>query len=179
MADPFVGEIRMFAGSYAPQGWFLCDGATYPLQSYEALFALIGAQFGGNGATTFAVPNLCGNAVVGSGQGTGLSDRVFATSGGTEQVTLTATNLPIHTHPLNGSSTLATATVPDQTLALSRVADTLHLYGDTSQGTTGTKTFNAAAITTSVGGNLPHDNMMPSVAINYIICWSGIFPSFN
>lgn len=179
MADPFIGEIRMFAGSYAPQGWFLCNGATYSIQSYEALFTLIGAQFGGNGTSTFAVPNLCGNAVVGSGAGPNLTNRVFAEIGGAEQVTLTPANFPTHTHPLNCSSTLATAGVPGQTLALGRVADTLHLYGDTSKDTNGTKTFNAAAITPSVGGNLPHDNMMPSIAINYIICWSGIFPNFN
>ncbi|MFD2233069.1 phage tail protein [Phaeospirillum tilakii] len=179
MADSFIGEIRMFAGSYAPQGWLLCDGTTYQAQSYQALFSLIAGLFGGNGTTTFAVPNLCGNAAVGSGQGPGLTNRVLAATGGVEQVSLTEANFPSHTHALNCSSSLATQGVPNQTLALARVADTLHLYGDTSQGTDGTRFFNAAAITTSVGGNLPHDNMMPSIAVNYIICWNGIFPNFN
>lgn len=179
MADPFIGEIRMFAGSYAPQGWLLCDGTTYPVQAYEPLFSLIGGQFGGNGATTFAVPNLCGNAVVGSGQGPGLSNRTLAAIGGVEHVTLTEANFPTHTHALNCSSALATQGVPSQALALAKVADTLHLYGDTSKGTNGSKLFNADAITTSVGGNQSHDNMMPSIAVNYIICWNGIFPSFN
>lgn len=179
MSDPFIGEIRMFAGSYAPQDWMLCDGTIYPFRTYQALFALIGTKFGGDGNTTFAVPDLRGNAVVGSGKGPNLTDRPYGEIAGAEQVTLTLANLPAHSHPLNCSTAAATATVPDSTMTLATVADTLHLYGDTSKGTSGAKTFNAAAITTSLGGNLPHDNMMPSIAVNYIICWNGIFPSFN
>lgn len=171
MSEPFIGEIRMFGGNFAPQGWALCDGQLLAISDNDALFALIGTTYGGDGETTFALPDLRGRLPVHMGQGSGLSNYVQGQTGGTETVTLTTSQLPLHTHPLSGSNTQATTRSPANTglntaeaQVYSRTLDAGNLSGD-SIG--------------PAGGSQPHENVMPFMCINFIIALFGIFPSRN
>src|SRR5512134_3759257 len=107
MAQPYVGEIRMFAGNFAPAGWMFCEGQLLPISENETLFALIGTTYGGDGQETFGLPNLQGRVPIHQGQGPGLSGYLIGEAGGVEGVTLTANQIPIHSHPLTGSTQLA------------------------------------------------------------------------
>jgi len=175
--DPYVGEIRLFAGSYAPQGWLLCDGTSYPISNYDTLYAVIGTTYGGNGVSVFNVPDLRDKLPIGQGQGTGLSPRTIGQSVGTSAVTLNQSNMPAHTHPVNGTQNLATATVPAPTLMLGTLARppaTSVFYGQPAGASE--KAFAPQALA-AAGSSLPHSNMMPSLSVNYIIAWTGIYPS--
>src|SRR4249919_3080608 len=112
MGDQFVGEIRIFAGNFAPTGWALCQGQLLPISQNTALFSLLGTYYGGNGQTTFALPNLQDSAPLGAGQGSGLTERVLGETGGTENVTLLQTEMPAHSHGINASTSLGTQTDP-------------------------------------------------------------------
>lgn len=177
MADPFVGEIRLFAGSFAPAGWFLCDGTAVAIGDYQPLYALLGTRFGGNGTTTFGLPNLCGRVAIGYGQGTGLTNRPFGMAGGENSHTLTLAEMPVHGHALNVANQPATTPVPGTGVTFGNVDSAHSFYIDTSQETTGSIDLGTNAVSTTGSGG-PHANIMPILGLNYIICWQGIFPSF-
>ena len=169
MSTPYVGEIRLFAGNFAPQGWMQCQGQLMAIAENETLFNLIGTTYGGDGQTTFALPDLQGRVPVHQGQGLGLSPRVVGEKGGTETVTLQLNQLPAHTHALHASTAAASITTPASALL---GATTVASY-DSNPATTAM----AAGAVSSAGGNAPHNNMAPSMAITYIVSLFGIFPS--
>jgi microcystin-dependent protein len=172
MSDPFVGEIRMFGGNFAPMGWAFCDGSLLAIIENETLFNLIGTTYGGDGQTTFALPDLRGRVPVHRGQGPGLSPRIQGEKGGTENVTLTAPQMPSHSHVLRASTAAATLGAPGgAVLAKAPV----NVYGTAAA----TQPMAASGLTPSPGGSQPHSNMAPYLAISYIISLFGIFPSPN
>lgn len=166
--DPFVGELRCFGFSFAPVGWAQCQGQLLPINSNTALFSLLGTTYGGNGQTTFGLPDLRGRIAMGMGQGPGLAGYTEGQQGGTETVTLAAAQLPAHNHSVAASST-ATAKSP---------AGALPAY--TADGSTYGTTADLAMSPTMVGGgggNQPHNNLQPYLVLNWCIALQGIFPS--
>jgi len=174
--DPFLGEIRMFAGNFAPRGWALCDGQLLPISNNTALFSLLGTTYGGDGRTTFALPDLRGRAPIHAGQGPGLTNKTLGQKGGEETVLLTVNQLPSHTHTaqINADSTVATSDIPKGALP-ARNAGSTPQYGNTPNTAL---SANSISINT-VGGNQAHPNMQPYITINYIIALQGIYPSRN
>ena len=173
MSQPFIGEIRIFAGNFAPNGWAFCDGSLQAISQNDALFALIGTTYGGDGQNTFALPDLRGRVPVHQGQGPGLGARSIGEQSGTETVTLTAAQVPVHTHVMKASSALPSgASGVGGVLA----ANNVNLYGGFVQGST---TPMAAQAVSPQGGSQPHQNMAPFVGISYIISLFGIFPNQN
>ena len=170
MSEPFVGEIRMFAGNFAPQGWAFCDGQLLAVSQNDALFSLLGTIYGGDGRTTFALPDLRGRVPVHAGQGPGLSERRLGSKGGTESVTLTTNQLPSHTHPVKGATDTATAATPANNVPAQSTA--ISLYAPVAP----TVDMNAGAVQ-AVGGSQAHNNLMPTLCINFIIALYGVYPS--
>lgn len=168
MAQPYIGQIKIFAGNFAPQGWVFCDGRLLAISENSALFTLIGTTYGGDGQETFGVPDLRGRLALNQGQGPGLSNYVIGQALGSETVTLTQSQLPAHTHIAAGNSAAGGGTPSGSTWAIG----SLLAYGPsaTLQG------MNPAGVAFS-GGNQPHSNMMPYLAVNYILSLFGIFPS--
>lgn len=164
MAQPYVGEIRMFAGNFAPAGWMFCAGQLLPISENETLFQLIGTTYGGDGQSTFALPDLRSRVPVHQGNGF-----VLAEAGGAESVTLTVNQLPAHSHPMLASADLASAPGPAQQV-LARA------QSDAYAGDFSAVDLNPGAIG-PVGGSQPHENVQPFQCINYIISLFGIFPS--
>ncbi|MFJ7951294.1 phage tail protein [Lysinibacillus sp. NPDC096418] len=166
--DAYVGEIRMFAGNYAPQGWAFCNGQLLQIANNEVLFALIGTTYGGDGLTTFALPDFQGRVVLhqGTNPKTG-TPFVMAKKGGAETVTLATTQLPAHTHRAVASSLEGTTSNPENAVW----AKGMQYSTQTPNGTMN------STIISSKGSNFPHDNMMPFLSISYIIALEGIFPS--
>lgn len=172
MSTNFVGEIRLFGGNFAPAGWAFCDGALLAISENETLFNLIGTTYGGDGQTTFALPDLRGRAPLHSGSGGG-SSYLIGQSGGVEQVTLTSNQIPTHTHPALGSTDVATTSqVSGNVLASVSAAGTVNAYGVLTP-----LTPLSASSLQNVGGSQPHDNMQPFLCVSYIISLFGIFPS--
>ncbi len=172
MSEPFVGEIRMFAGNFAPVGWAFCDGQLLAVSQNDALFSLLGTIYGGDGETTFALPDLRGRLPIhaGAGAGPGLSPRALGSRAGQQSETLTVNQLPSHTHALQASTGLADSPSPGaRVLATSTSID---VYIDEAPGTP----LNAQAVT-SVGGSQSHSNLMPYLCVNFIIALFGIYPS--
>jgi microcystin-dependent protein len=165
MAQPYVGEIRMFAGNFAPVGWMFCDGQTLPISENETLFQLIGTTYGGDGEETFNLPNLQSRVPIHQGNGF-----ILAEAAGTESVTLTTQQIPIHTHAFLGSATGGNETNAQNNLpANSSVVEFyVNLPPDSN--------MNVQAITPA-GGSQPHENLQPYLCINFIISLFGIFPS--
>lgn len=181
MSEPFIGEIKMFAGTFAPRGYMFCNGGLLSIASNTALFALIGTTYGGNGQTTFALPDLRGRLPIHQGQGSGLTSRTIGEVGGAETVTLTAGQIPAHNHALAATTNQGTAPSPSASVVLARPVDSLSrpvLYT-----IPGTQTINQQAMASTAIGNAgssqPHSNMMPTQAVNFIIAVEGIFPSRN
>ena len=172
MSEPFVGEIRMFGFNFAPQGWALCNGQLLPINQNQALFSLLGTTYGGDGRTTFALPNMQSRVPVCQGQGPGLSSYAEGQAGGTETVTLAATQMPGHTHPVKASSSAAASDQPEGR-ALARSAS--HIYTAKPD----TSTVMNADMLGDAGGSQPHDNIQPYLAVNFCIALNGIFPSRN
>lgn len=170
MSEPFVGEIRMFAGNFAPRGWAFCDGQLLAVSQNDALFSLLGTIYGGDGRTTFGLPDLRGRIPIHAGTGPGLSPRRLGSKGGEEAVTLTVNQLPSHTHPLQASADSATGPNP----ATSVLAETLtdRVYRDDTQDVN-----MAPSSITSVGGSQAHTNIMPFLCVHFIIALFGIYPS--
>lgn len=171
MADPFLAEIRLFAGNFAPSGWATCDGQIMPISQNTALFSLLGTQYGGDGKSTFALPNLRQRAPLGVGQGPGLSERFQGEAGGQTSVTLTAAELPSHAHDMRASSTPATTSSPNgNTLAVS-VSPTPPYIGPSPLHPMG-----AAVLSGANGGGQAHNNVQPYLELNFIIALQGIYP---
>lgn len=169
--DPFLGEIRMFAGNYAPQGWALCDGRILQIAQNQALFSILGTTYGGDGRSTFALPDLRGRVPVNAGNGPGRTARPFGSSGGAETVTLTANQMPNHTHPAMGSSNAASQYSPAGQVWANETSGTAAVYNNTPN-----TAMHAQAIG-ATGGNQPHENMPPFLCVNFIIALEGIYPS--
>lgn len=173
--DPYLGEIRLFASIYAPRGWALCAGQSLPITGNEALFTLLGTTYGGDGRTTFNLPELRGLLVCGTGQGPGSPNRyVLGQSFGVAQVAVIEAQMPPHTHPVTASTQAANALVPTGNVfaAPSSVPEYVN------SGATGFVARDlAATMLSSEGGNQPHANLMPTMAVNYIISIQGIFPT--
>lgn len=173
MSSPFVGEVRLFGFSRIPTGWKACDGSLLPVAQYQALFSLLGTTYGGNGQTSFALPDLRGRVPMHQGAGPGLSPCVIGQSGGTEQVTLVFPQLPTHTHTPQVTASTANATVPASNLQLGALA-TDAMYVTDLSGAVPTQ-LSSASIASS-GGNQSHDNLMPTQTVSYCIACNGIYP---
>jgi microcystin-dependent protein len=171
VSTPYIGEIRMFAGNFAPAGWAFCDGSLQPIDENEALFALIGTTYGGDGQTTFALPDLRGRIPIGQGQGPGLSFRFLGEPLGSETVTLPWAQMPAHSHGLFASGSPADSS--DPTGRVPAVAGSANLYASAG----GASVPMSPAGTVSTGGSQPHDNLMPTLCVSFIISLFGIFPS--
>jgi microcystin-dependent protein len=175
MSDQFVAEIRIFACNFAPTGWALCNGQLMPISQNTALFSLLGTTYGGDGKSTFALPDMQGNAPMQQGQGPGLSLYDLGQTGGEQAVTLLTTELPAHTHSIMGAGNPppANAGVPDPTVALARSSGTT-VY----QATPFTNVNAMSPFTIGLtGSSSPHNNMMPYLTLNFCIALQGIFPS--
>jgi microcystin-dependent protein len=171
MSDPFVAEIRIFAGNFAPTGWAFCQGQLLPLSQNTALFSLLGTLYGGDGKSNFALPDLQGRAPMNQGQGQGLSQRFIGEEDGAESVTLLPTEMPVHTHTLRASTGGASQLSPSGGVWSSAVGRTPPpLYSTTQNTSMGPNALNVA------GGGLPHNNMHPYLVLNFIIALQGVFP---
>ena len=200
--EPFIGQIIMFAGNFAPRDWAFCQGQTLAISEYTALFSIIGTTYGGNGRTTFDLPDLRGRAPIGQGQGNGLTSRIMGEQIGIEDITLSTAQMPIHSHAaettISGSSVTAklkassaegTTNVPlnnylakpsniglqsinmyDSSADIEMASDAIEI--DLSAVTANTTTDDT-------GGNSAHNNIQPSLVMNYIICMNGVYPPRN
>jgi microcystin-dependent protein len=169
--DPFIGEIKMFAGNFAPQGWALCNGQTLSIQQNTALFSILGTTYGGNGTTSFGLPDLRGRVAIGGGYGAGpgLTSRNLGELSGTENTTILVSNMPAHTHSLTastvaGNTNIPTNAIPADTGALDK--EYTNLTSNTSMQPTG-----------SSGNGIPINNMQPYLGMTFIIATQGIYPS--
>lgn len=174
MSDPYIGEIRLFAGNYAPVNWALCQGQLMPISQNTTLFSILGTTYGGDGRTTFALPNLQNSVPIGMGQGPGLTDRELGEAAGEPGVALISSEMPMHTH---------------QAMAANATADQPSPQGNHWSNTAARPLVAAYAKTPAVvmnpmaigvaGGSQPHDNMQPSLTVTYIIALQGIYPQFE
>ncbi|RZU63741.1 microcystin-dependent protein [Microterricola gilva] len=171
MAQPYVGEIRMFAGNFAPAGWMFCDGQLLPISENETLFNLIGTTYGGDGQSTFALPNMQGRLPLHQSSG----GHILAETGGAEEVTLSSQQIPAHRHPTLAAAASGTSASPQ--------GNVLATWADTPYATTPVAPAPGAPVALSptavaaTGGNQPHDNMPPFLAVSFIISLFGLFPS--
>jgi microcystin-dependent protein len=166
MADPFVGEIRQFGFNFAPRGWAVCEGQVIAISQNTALFSLLGVQYGGNGQSTFALPDLRGRVPIGKGQGPGLREYVIGQSGGTETVQLVLGEIPSHSHSLQVSSGAATSTKANSSVPATAFRK---VYGGGSS-----KLATSSLATSGQGGS--HNNRDPYLGVMYCIALQGIFP---
>jgi microcystin-dependent protein len=171
MSDQFVAEIRIFPFNFAPTGWAFCDGQILPISQNTALFSLLGTVYGGDGKSTFALPNLQGNAPMQQGQGSGLSLYDLGQTGGTESVTLLTSEMPVHTHGMQGDDDDATFKTPQNMLLGS--GNQMYFSNNNNPSVNTNLAFQAL---TPAGGSLPHNNMMPYLTLNFCIALQGIFP---
>ncbi len=172
MADPFVAEIRMFGFNFAPTGWAQCNGQLLPISQNTALFSLLGTFYGGDGKSTFALPNLQGSVPVHQGQGQGLSERFLGEQSGTQAVTLLTSEMPVHSHTWNANAAPATLNNPGNDRTLARA------NGGTAYKTgVNPNTLMAPQALSPAGGSLPHNNMMPYLVVNFCIALQGVFPA--
>jgi microcystin-dependent protein len=172
MAQPYIGEIRIFAGNFAPAGWLFCDGQLIPISENDALYTLIGTTYGGDGQETFALPDLRGRLPVHQGIGLGNISYPLAQMDGVEEITLTVNQLPSHSHPLLASSAVNTNTSPEGNVVSqsSQMSPYIH---DTPQ-----VDMELGAVIPA-GGSQPHTNLQPYLCVNFIISLYGIFPQFS
>ena len=166
MAQPYVGEIRMFAGNFAPAGWMFCEGQLLPISENETLFQLIGTTYGGDGESTFALPDLRGRIPIHQGSGF-----ILAETGGAEEITLTVSQIPAHSHAMLGTQNLANTTDPSNLVPGTLVTNV------TAYGTDNPSTTLSPSSVSSVGGSQPHTNFQPYLCVDFIISLFGIFPS--
>jgi len=171
MADPFVAEIRIFPFNFPPKGWAFCNGQLMPISQNTAVFSLLGTTYGGDGKSTFALPNLEGRAPMHPGQGPGLSLHDLGESGGSETVTLLESEIPAHTHTLRGNNTQGDSPIP--------TGNTLARYSGNvyQQNVSSNLTAMAPQSLAPAGGGLPHNNMQPYLTLSFCIALQGIFPA--
>lgn len=167
MPEPYLSEIRIMSFNFPPKGWALCNGQLLPINQNQALFALLGTRYGGNGQTNFALPNLRGRVPIHMGSGHTLGEAAGSTS-----VTINIQQLPTHMHTLNATNNGADATSPDSSKVMSKAPSPMYGSGSSPVAM-------AAGTVSSVGGSQPHNNMMPYLVLNFIIALEGIFPSQN
>lgn len=167
MAQPYVGEIRMFAGNFAPAGWMFCEGQLLPISENETLFQLIGTTYGGDGQSTFALPDLRGRIPIHQGNGF-----ILAETGGAEEITLTVQQIPAHSHAYLGSTAPANATSPTNA-----VGGAATVFGVSPYGSDAPRTSLSPLSLSPVGGSQPHTNFQPYLCVDFIISLFGIFPS--
>ena len=165
MAQPYVGEIRMFGGNFAPAGWMFCEGQLLPISEYETLFNLIGTTYGGDGASTFALPDLRGRIPIHQGNGF-----ILAETGGVETVTLTVQQIPAHSHPLLASTAIPTTATPANNVTGQAATKVYRSSGSPTVAL-------APGSISPVGGSQPHENRQPYLCVSFIISLFGIFPS--
>lgn len=177
MTQPYLGEVRMFAGNFAPRNNAYCSGQIMSIQQNAALFSLLGTYYGGNGTTTFGLPDLRGRIPVSQGQGPGLSNYVIGQQGGTETVTITQQTLPQHNHMMVVSNAVPTTAAPSGNMPAQMSTPINNFWVPNTKQTT-SDLLNAQFLT-MVGGNQPHENRMPAMAISMIIALAGVFPSRN
>jgi microcystin-dependent protein len=171
MSQPYIGEIRMFGGSFAPAGWAFCDGQLMPISENDALFNLIGTTYGGDGQETFGLPDLQGRIPMHSGQGPGISQNYqIGEKAGAESVTLSTQQIPIHNHGWLASNDPSNSLLPASNVVSTPLNITPYFAGNASVP------LNASSLQ-PVGGSQPHDNMMPFLCVTYIISLFGIYPS--
>ncbi|WP_284638155.1 phage tail protein [Paenibacillus silviterrae] len=176
MADAYIGEIRIFAGNFPPKGWALCNGQLMSITQNTALFSILGVQYGGDGKTTFALPNLMGKAPMNQGQGPGLTNRTMGQSVGSATVTLLTTEIPAHNHVPQAINAPGNDTSPSNNYW----AQSPPVGRGGVQDPLSTQTPNAPMSPVALnvaGGSQPHNNMQPFLAMNFIICLVGEFPS--
>jgi len=173
MSEPFIAEIRIFAGNFAPRGWAFCDGQLLPVSQNTALFSLIGTTYGGDGRTTTALPDLQGRAPMHPGRGPGLTSRKLGEKIGSETVTLTEAQIPLHNHTASANSSTANSGGPDNTKTLGRSRS-----GDIYQTNTTANLIDMSsqAVSTTGGGQF-HENNQPFLVMNFIIALQGLYPS--
>lgn len=174
--DEYMGIIKLFAGTYAPQGWAFCNGQLLPIAQNQALFSLLNTQFGGDGRTTFGLPDLQGRVPVGAGQGAGLTPRPQGLKDGAESVTLNASQMPAHNHTVNGLSGGTESNTPKDNFLPEYSNTNIKFYGIKDKPTDTFLPMNAQTVA-SAGGSQAHPNMPPFLAINYIICTQGLYPA--
>ena len=167
MAQPYVGEIRIFAGNFAPAGWMFCEGQLLPISENETLFQLIGTTYGGDGESTFALPDLRGRVPLHQGNGVTLAE-----TGGAEEITLTVNQIPVHTHNLLGSTGTASSTTPGGNVGARLTVAAVFPYGTDAP----LQPLSPQAVSPS-GGSQPHTNFQPYLCLDFIISLFGIFPS--
>lgn len=172
MSEPFVGEIRMFAGNFAPRGWAFCDGQLLAVSQNDALFSLYGTIYGGDGRTTFGLPDLRGRIPLHQGHGPGLSERRLGSKGGAEKVTLTTNQLASHSHDWNGNTATATDAGPQGKVLATPSG--LRLFEPAGQDTD-----LASSTIANTGGSQSHTNLMPTLCVHFIAALVGIYPSRN
>ncbi len=173
MSEPFIAEIRIFAGNFAPRGWAFCDGQILPISQNTALFSLVGTIYGGDGRTTLGLPDLQGRAPMHPGRGPGLTSRRLGQKVGTETVTLTEAQIPSHSHTARGATILSNVTTPTSNSSLSR-----SVPGSAYQDDTRTNLVDLASETHSTtGGGQAHANIQPYLTLNFIIALVGLYPS--
>ena len=182
MADPFVAEIRMFPFDFPPKGWAFCNGQILPISQNTALFSLLGTTYGGDGKSTFALPDMQGNAAMHPGQGQGLSLRDLGEMGGSQSVTLLISEIPTHTHTLQASNNDAPADATGATPTSNLPAKSSYDNGSEAgvigmYGTGAPNQLMAFQALSPAGGTLPHNNMQPTLVLNFCIALQGIFPA--
>jgi microcystin-dependent protein len=172
MSEPFIAEIRIFAGNFAPRSWAFCNGQLLPIAQNTALFSLIGTTYGGDGRTTTALPNLKGRAPMHPGRGPGLTSRRLGQKGGAETITLTESQMPQHSHPLQAVTQPASTSYPSSSTALARSVNG-YSY---KTGATADSSMNTGALLPA-GGGQAHNNIQPFLTTNFIIALAGLYPS--
>ncbi len=170
MSEPFVAEIRPFAGNFEPTGWAFCDGRLLSISQNTALFSLLGTTYGGNGTSNFALPDLRSRAPMHAGDGPGLTPRSLGESAGAESVTISPAQAPPHTHTLHASSTVANTASPSGNALANSGAASLYASGPAD-------TPLSSSAVTPAGGEQPHNNLMPYLTVRFIIALQGIFPA--
>jgi microcystin-dependent protein len=174
MSDPFIGQLMLVPFNFAPKSWALANGQLLSISQNTALFALLGTFYGGNGQTTFALPDLRGRVPIGMGQGPGLQSYALGETSGTETVTLLINEMPQHNHSVNADGTAGTTTTPVNGAPGKFVAGTPYAPGNSTLNQQMANTMAQTA-----GGSQPHNNLMPYLTLNWIICMAGVFPARN
>lgn len=170
MSEPYLGQIEAYAFNFAPRGWLMCDGQLLPIQQYQSLYSLLGTTYGGDGRTTFALPDLRGRTSLNFGDGAGLTNRTIGEKSGQETVSLNVGDIPSHTHTASGSNEEAGSTTPGGNVPATTAVPIYQSTPNTA--------MNANMIGLA-GGGQPHNNMQPYLVLNWCICIEGLFPPRN